>query len=155
MPLHVSSTCAHHQEIKIALHSLWYHHTYRFDDTRWCIIQFWTPDDEEHMCSKHVEAWNKTYCKTNILCIKLVNYWEKKFTCFGQFLCPSSGVFHCKHSNCMSYRFVDSLRAGSGRVVLILPDPARKLSTNLYDIHHFCAYSEKILMMDRGTVRNT
>jgi len=29
MPLHVSSTCAHHHEVKIALHSLWYHHTYR------------------------------------------------------------------------------------------------------------------------------
>jgi len=27
-PLHVSSTCAHHQ-VKIALHSLWYHHTGR------------------------------------------------------------------------------------------------------------------------------
>ena len=27
MPLHVSSPCAHHQEVKIALHSLWYHHT--------------------------------------------------------------------------------------------------------------------------------
>ena len=27
MPLHVSNTCAHHQEVKIALHSLWYHHT--------------------------------------------------------------------------------------------------------------------------------
>jgi len=31
----------------------------------------------EHMCSKHVEAWNKTYCKTKMLCIKLVNYWKK------------------------------------------------------------------------------
>jgi len=29
VPLHVSSTCAHHQEVKIALHNLWYHHTYR------------------------------------------------------------------------------------------------------------------------------
>ena len=29
MPLHVSSTCAH-QEFKTALHSLWYHHTYRW-----------------------------------------------------------------------------------------------------------------------------
>jgi len=29
MPLHVSSTCAHHQEVRITLHSLWYHHTYR------------------------------------------------------------------------------------------------------------------------------
>ena len=30
LPLHVSSTCAHYQEVKIALHSLWYHHTYRW-----------------------------------------------------------------------------------------------------------------------------
>jgi len=73
MPLHVSSTCAHHQEVKIALHSLLYHHTYRWpsrarddrcDDTRGCVMQFWPPDDE-HMCSKHVEAWNKTYCEKN------------------------------------------------------------------------------------------
>ena len=35
-PLHVSSTCAHHQEVKIALHSLWYH------PTSTCF---------EHMCS--------------------------------------------------------------------------------------------------------
>jgi len=27
MPLHVSSTRAHHQEAKIVLYSLWYHHT--------------------------------------------------------------------------------------------------------------------------------
>ena len=40
--------CAHHQEVKIALHSLWYHHTYRCDDTRYCVMQFWPPDDE-HM----------------------------------------------------------------------------------------------------------
>ena len=108
MPLHVSSTCAHHQEVKIALHSLWYHHTYRCDDTRGTkflfynkfisyfymfqahvliirrsklhytasgiitpnrcdgtrgyVIQFWPPDDE-HICSKHVEAWNKLIVK--------------------------------------------------------------------------------------------
>ena len=35
-------------------------------------------------------------------------YLEWKSTCFGQFLCPSSGVFHCTHSN--TYRFADSLR---------------------------------------------
>ena len=51
----------------------------------------------------------------------------------------------------MSYRFADSLRAGSGR---FRPDPARKLSANLYEIHHCCVYSEKLLMMGRGTVRN-
>jgi len=61
MPLHVSSKFAHHQEVKIALHSLWYHHTYMCDDTRGCVMQFW-PDDEK-ICSKHVEAWNKLIVK--------------------------------------------------------------------------------------------
>jgi len=34
------------------------------------------------------------------------------------------------------------------------PDPARKLSSNWYNIHHCCVHSEKLLMMDRGTVQN-
>jgi hypothetical protein len=34
------------------------------------------------------------------------------------------------------------------------PDHARKLSANLYDIYHCCVYSDKLLMMDRVTVRN-
>jgi len=37
-------------------------HTYRCDDTRGCVMQFW-PSDDEHMCSKHVEAWNKLIVK--------------------------------------------------------------------------------------------
>ena len=49
---------------------------------------------------------------------------------------------------CMTYT---SLQAESG---WNHPDPARKLSENLYDIYHRCVYSEKLLMMDRGTVRN-
>ena len=32
--------------------------TYKCDDTRGCVMPFWPPDDE-HMCWKHVEAWNK------------------------------------------------------------------------------------------------
>ena len=70
MPVHVSSTSAHRQDVKIVLYGLWYHHTYRWpscaqpvngtatyrcDDTRRCIAQFWPPDDG-HVCSKHVEA---------------------------------------------------------------------------------------------------
>ena len=39
MPLHVSSTCAHHQVVKIVLHSLWYHHTYRCHDTSWLFTE--------------------------------------------------------------------------------------------------------------------
>ena len=43
--------CAHHQEVKIALYSIFSQTvhgtgTYRFDDTRCCIIQFSPPDDE-------------------------------------------------------------------------------------------------------------
>ena len=36
----------------------------------------------------------------------------------------------------------------------IRPDSPRKLSENLYEIYHSCVYSEKLMMMDRGTVRN-
>jgi hypothetical protein len=35
---------------------------YTCDDTRGCVMQFWSPDDE-HMCSKHVEEWNKLTVK--------------------------------------------------------------------------------------------
>jgi len=42
----------------------------------------------------------------------------------------------------------------ASRIRMVHPNPARKLSTNLYDIYHCCVCSEKLLMMDRGTVRN-
>ena len=60
--------CAHRQEVKIVLYSLWYHHTYRCDEyiiTPIGVMSTW--------CSKHAEAWNKLIVK-QILCIKLVNY---------------------------------------------------------------------------------
>ena len=50
----------------------------------------------------------------------------------------------------MSHRLADSLRAGSGWK--FRPDPARKLSANLYDIYHCCVYSAELLKMDGGTV---
>ena len=66
MSLFHASTCFEHvlivRRAKIVLYSLWYHHTYRCDDTRDCIVQFWPPDDE-HLCSKHAEAWNKLIIK--------------------------------------------------------------------------------------------
>jgi len=31
--------------------------------------------------------------------ISQIYFLEYKSTCFGQFLCPSSGVFRCTHSN--------------------------------------------------------
>ena len=41
MPLHVFSTRAHHQEVKIALHSLWYHHTETSEWSKIIKIQFY------------------------------------------------------------------------------------------------------------------
>ena len=94
-----------------------------------------------------------------------------KLTYFGQFLCPSSGVFHCAHSNGVCYTglltaceldqdgtssvliLLASSQGGSGRNQFRL-EPARKLSANLYDIYHCCVHSEKLLMLDRGTIRN-
>jgi len=65
-------------------------------------------------------------------------------TCFVQFVCPSSEVYslYTRHWY-MSYRFVDSFRAGSGwNSMEFHPDPARKLSTNMYDKYHCWVYSE-------------
>ena len=83
---------------------------------------------------------------------------------FGQFLCPSSGVFRCTHSNGISHTGL--LTACEQEQMLLLTSchqtcmtytiaaPAHKLSANLYDIYHCCVHSEKLPMMDRGTVRN-
>ena len=79
---------------------------------------------------------------------KFLKFLEWNSTCSG-----GSSVHHQKFSLYtqqwyMSHRFADSLRAGS---VLILLASCQQ---NLYDIYHCCVYSEKLLMMDRGTVRN-
>ena len=65
-------------------------------------------------------------------------------TCFGQFLCPSSGDFHRTHSNGICH---------TGLLTACEQD-RDGTSSILYDIYHCCVYSEKLLMMDRGTVRN-
>ena len=47
--------------------------TYKCYDTRCCIVQFCPPDDE-HMCLKHVEAWNKLIIKFSASsCLVLIN----------------------------------------------------------------------------------
>jgi len=79
---------------------------------------------------------------------------EWKSTCFGGFLCPSSGVFHCTHSNGLCHTgFLTAYRQDQNGTEFH-PDPARKLSANVYGIYHCCVYSDKLLTMDRGTVQN-
>jgi hypothetical protein len=60
MPLHVSSTCAHHQEGKIVLHSLWYHHTETSEWSKITKIQFYK---YEHTAVKFMcEIFVCDYC---------------------------------------------------------------------------------------------
>ena len=84
MPLHVSSTCAHHQEAKIALHNLWYHLTETSEWSKITNIQFYK---YEHIVVKFVcEFFGRDYCvllTVNMLChvevmfIQLLNLLER------------------------------------------------------------------------------
>jgi len=57
---------------------------------------------------------------------------------------------HCTHSNGICHSACEQDQDGTE----FRHDPARKLSANLYGVHHCCVNSEKHLMMDTGTVRN-
>jgi len=58
---------------------------------------------------------------------------------------------HCTHSNGMCHT---GLLTACKQDQQFHPDPTCKLSANVYDIHHCCVYSEKLLMVDRGTIQN-
>ena len=58
------------------------------------------------------------------------------------------------HQWYMSYKLQLQLASRIRTELQFRPDPARKLSANLYDIYHCCVYSEKLLMMERVTARN-
>jgi len=62
-------------------------------------------------------------------------------------------IFHCKHSSGICHTGLLTACEQDQVGTEFRPDPALKLSANLYDIYHCCVYSEKLLMMDRGTVR--
>ena len=88
--------------------------TYRFDDTRGCVMQFWPPDDE-HMCSKHVEAWNKLivkqkFCASSWLITEInilrctVSKTSKTSTCFLSLRnenCEREEVMICAGLSCI------------------------------------------------------
>jgi len=79
-------------------------------------------------------------------CTNFSIYFWNKTTCFGQFLCPSQ-EFSTVHT-AMIYEYVIQVcrqLANGIRTELFRPDPARKLSANLYDIYHCCVYSGKLL----------
>jgi len=63
-------------------------------------------------------------------------------------------TIHISDSSSVHHQEFFTIHTAMVYVIQIQPDPARKLSTNLYNIYHCCVYSEELLMMDRGTVRN-
>jgi len=84
MPLHVSSTYAYHQEVKIALHSLWYHHTETSEWSKITKIQFYKYEQivVKFMC----EFFGCDYCvlrtvnmlfHVEVMLIQLLNLLER------------------------------------------------------------------------------
>jgi hypothetical protein len=72
-------------------------------------------------------------------CTNFTNLFCHETTCFGQFVCPSSGVYSLYTQKWyMSYRFVDSFRGGPICMTYTIAECT---------VH-------KLLMMDRRTVRN-
>ena len=66
----------------------------------------------------------------------------------------------CMRIACWIPKATNTLSEDVILIALLLPqrqfhsDPSRQLSAKQYDIYNCCVYSEKLLMMDRGTVRN-
>ena len=59
---------------------------------------------------------------------------EWKSTCFGEFLCPSSGVFHCTHSNGICHTVLLTVCEQDQDGTLFHPDPVRKLGTSFSNL---------------------
>ena len=85
------------------------------------------------------EGYFCSYNKTTRCIIYKIYFWNKNYM-FRTVPLSITSSFYCTHSNGICHTGL--LTAWS------------KVSANLYDIYHCCVYSEKRLMMDRGTVRN-
>ena len=78
-----------------------HHCTYKF-----CMRMFVCTAVNRHVAfDVHVTVHRDKFLIINpTRCTNFSNlYLEWNCTCFGQFLCPSSGVFHCTHSNDICY----------------------------------------------------
>jgi len=80
MPIHVSSTCAHHHGVKIALHSLWYRHTETSEWSKITKIQFSKYEQivvkfvyEFFGCDYCVLLTVNTLCHVEVMFIQLLN----------------------------------------------------------------------------------
>jgi hypothetical protein len=112
-----------------------------------------TPVLKHHTFNQSVFAFlcNKTHRRTNLPNVCL----SRNSTCFGQFLCPSSGVLHCTfgtgicHTGLMTAVVQD--QDGTAYIMFLL-DSCVYSACMTYTIAE-CTVN-KLMMMDRGTVRN-
>jgi len=86
MPLHVSSTCSHHQEVKIALHSLWYRHTETSEWSEITKIQFYKYEQivvkfmyDFVECDYCVFLTINMLCHVEVMFIQLLNLLERHY----------------------------------------------------------------------------
>jgi len=131
-------TVTYHLKIKI-----------QAEDCRKLVLRMICENNPEEVTGEWIilVLFNKTNRRANFPNLFL----SRNSTCFGQFLCPSSGVFHCTF--CTGICHTNLQRAFKHDQVLH-PGRAWKLLSNLYDIHQWRMYSGKLLMMGRGTARN-
>ena len=172
MPLHVSRTCAHHQEVKIALHSLWYHHTYRWpsgaqvegavhetatyrcEDTRGCVMQFLPPDDD-HMCSKHLEAWNIFIVKQNFFASSwLITEINIQLHVSALYVSHHEDVQRTYSLRSMCGNFGRGARSRLTAPILRLVKAAKHLYSDAYFIMcmHRCSYYDPIVRLNIGNI---
>jgi len=86
MPLHFLSTSVHHQVVKIALHSLWYHHTETSEWSKITKIQFYKYEQivvksmyEFFRCDYCVLRTINMLCHVEVMFIQLLNLLERYY----------------------------------------------------------------------------
>ena len=83
--------------------------TYRCDDTRGCVMQFWPPDDE-HMCTKHVEAWNKRILKQKFCASSWLITEINILRCAVSKMSKFRTLLHCGGKDCFQWHINGSCR---------------------------------------------
>ena len=73
----------------------------------------------------HMNVHRDKFLIIKPICTKFSNlFLEWNSTCFGQFLCPSSGVFHCTHSNGICHSVLLTAASRIRTELQFRPDPA-------------------------------
>jgi len=63
-------------------------------------------------------------------------------------------ILHVSGSSSVHHQEFFTVHTAMIYVIQVCLQLASKLSANLYDVYHCCVHSEKLLIMDTGTVQN-